>query len=311
MTNFSLLKQMCSIHAPSGSEGPMTDFLLNYIEKNKKKWKHQPKIYSGDGFQDCVMLVFGKPRTAIFAHIDNIGFTVRYNKGLVKIGGPRTKNGYELTGQDSKGKIDCTLKVKKDKKSHIEKLEYRAKREIERGTPLSFKPNWRETKTHVQCCYMDNRLGVYNALKVAETLKDGIICFTCYEEHGGGTVSFLQKFIQKNYNVSQALISDITWITEGVKDGKGVALSMRDSLIPRQKYVEKIIIHAKKSKIPFQLEVEGSGGSDAKELQMAEYAWDWIFIGAPEDNVHSPDEKVNKKDIAGMISLYEYLMKEL
>ena len=67
----------------------------------------------------------------------------------------------------------------------------------------------------VQCCYMDNRLGVWNALQVAETLEHGIICFSCWEEHGGGSVGYLAKFIYENYGVKQALISDITWVTKG------------------------------------------------------------------------------------------------
>jgi len=297
---------MCAIHAPSGNEAAMTKFLLNYIAKNKKNWKVKPKIYSGDGFQDCIVLVFGKPRTAVFAHMDSIGFTVRYGKELVKIGGPRTIQGMKLVGTDSKGKIDCSLHV--DKKNA---LSYKFDRELERGTELTFKPNWRETKEYVQCCYMDNRLGIWNTLKVAETLKDGILVFSCYEEHGGGTVSFLQKFIYEKYKVKQAIISDITWVTPGVPHGKGVVISLRDSLIPRKSYVDKIIAIAKKSKVPYQLEVEGSGGSDAKELQMAEYPWDWCFIGAPEDNVHTPDEKVFKKDIDAMVDLYKVLMKEL
>jgi putative aminopeptidase FrvX len=301
-----LLKQMCAIQAPSGNESAMTHFLLDYINTNKKSWAVKPKVFSGDGFQDCIVLVFGKPRTAIFAHIDSIGFTVRYGKELVKIGGPRTETGFELVGEDSKGKIDCKLHVDKNKNNS-----YTYKREIDRGTSLTFKPNWRETKEYVQCCYMDNRLGVWNALKVAETLTDGIIAFSCWEEHGGGSVSYLQKFISKKYKITQALISDITWVTEGVVPGKGVAISMRDSLLPRKSYVDKITSIAKKSKIPFQLEVEGSGGSDAKELQMAAYPWDWCFIGAPEEQVHSPNEKVNKKDIKTMVELYKRLMEEL
>ncbi len=309
--NLELLKTMCAVHAPSGNEKALSDFLLNYIKEQKKNWKHKPVVYSGKNFQDCIILVFGKPRTAIFAHIDSIGFTVRYGKQLVKIGGPRTQNNFELVGADTKGKLEARLKVISDKKSGAEKLEYLAKREAETGTEFVFKPNWRETKDYVQCCYMDNRLGVWNALKVAETLKDGAIVFSCWEEHGGGSVSYIQKFLQEKYKISQALISDITWITEGVKHGMGVAISMRDSLIPRRSYVNKIIELAKASGIPYQLEVEGSGGSDAKELQMAEYPWDWCFIGAPEDHVHTPDEKVHKQDIEAMLSLYEYLMKKL
>ena len=306
-----LLKEMCCIHAPSGNEVGMTKFLLDYIKKHQKDWKVKPKIYSGEGFQDCIVLTFGKPRTAIFAHIDSIGFTVRYGKELVKIGGPRIKDGFELVGADSKGKVEVKLKTGIDKKTNEPILQYDYKRDLDRGTELTFKPNWRETKDYVQCCYMDNRLGVWNALKVAETLKDGIICFSCWEEHGGGSVSYLQKFIYEKYKVKQGLIADITWVTPGVSHGKGVVISLRDSLIPRKSYVNNIIAIAQKSKINYQLEVEGSGGSDAKELQMAENPWDWCFIGAPEDNVHTPNEIVHKKDIIEMVKLYQVLMEKL
>ena len=43
----------------------------------------------------------------------------------------------------------------------------------------------------------------------------------------------------------------------------------------------------------------------------SDYQWDWCFIGAAEDNVHSPDEKVHKSDIESMIKIYSLLLKEL
>ena len=303
--DLSLLKTMCAIHSPSGNEVAMKEFILDYIKKESKNWKHKPKVIHGKGFQDNIMLVFGKPRTAIFAHTDSIGFTVRYGKQLVKIGGPRLETGYELVGSDSKGKCEATLNIVKDT------MEYKAKRNFDTGTELVFKANWREDKEYVQCCYMDNRLGCYNALKVAETLKDGAIVFSTWEEHGGGSVSYLQKYLVDTYAISQALISDISWISDGVFPAKGPVISMRDSMIPRRSYVNKIISIAKEHKLAFQLEVEGSGGSDAKELQMAENMWDWCFVGAAEQFVHTPDEKVHKKDIDSMIALYKMLMKEL
>lgn len=296
---------MCAIHSPSGNEVAMKDFLLDYIKSNQKNWKHKPKIIHGKGFQDNLILVFGKPRTAVFAHTDSIGFTVRYGKQLVKIGGPRLETGYQLTGTDSKGKCEATLNIVKDT------MEYKAKRNFDTGTELVFKANWREDKEYVQCCYMDNRLGCFNALKLAETLKDGVIVFSTWEEHGGGSVSYLQKYLVDHYGISQALISDISWISDGVFPAKGPVISMRDSLIPRRSYINKIIAIAQKHDLAHQLEVEGSGGSDAKELQMAENVWDWCFVGAAEQFVHTPDEKVHKKDIEGMIELYKALMKDL
>lgn len=301
---------MCAIHAPSGNETGMRDFILSYIKKEQKNWKHKPAIYKGKGFQDCIVLVFGKPRTAVFAHMDSIGFTVRYGKQLVKIGGPILKSGIALVGEDSKGKAEAKLKVTKDDNGHTT-LSYDCKRDLERGTELVYKPHWREDKNYVQCCYMDNRLGVYNALQLAATMKDGAIAFSCFEEHGGGAVNYLQKFLFEKYGIMQGLISDISWISDGVFPGKGAVISLRDSLIPRRSFVNKIVSLAKKHGIPHQIEVEGSGGSDAKDLQMAEYPWDWCFVGAAEQFVHSPDEKVHKKDIESMVELYKMLMKEL
>ena len=46
-------------------------------------------------------------------------------------------------------------------------------------------------------------------------------------------------------------------------------------------------------------------------LQKSDYPWDWCFVGAPEDNVHSPDEKVHKADIQSMVDLYKVLLKKL
>ncbi|MGE0568794.1 MAG: M20/M25/M40 family metallo-hydrolase [Bacteroidia bacterium] len=307
--DIELIKTLGQIHAPSGNEVLLKDFILNYLKKNKGKFKHKFKIYEGDNFQDNIILIFGKPKTALFAHMDSIGFTVRYGKQLVKIGGPRTVNGYKLIGSDSKGKQEVELVVKT--KKGISSIEYKGKRDFERGTELVFKQDWRETKTTIQSCYMDNRVGVYNALKVAETLKDGAIVFSTYEEHGGGSVLYLQKFLFEKFGIKQGLISDISWITEGVRPGLGPVISMRDSLIPRRSFLNRVIAIAKKNKLDYQLEVEGSGGSDAKELQMAEYPWDWCFIGAAEENVHTPDEKVHKKDIEGMVKIYQVLMKEL
>lgn len=305
-----LLKKLCKTQAASGDEAAMTKLLLKYIKKNKKDWKVEPKIYHGEGFQDCIVLKFGKPKTAIFAHIDSIGFTVRYGKELVKIGGPRTIEGTKLVGKDSQGEIECELLVIENEHGP-NGLEYVFDREIDRGTNLTFKCDFVETDTHVQSCYLDNRLGVWSALQVAETLENGVICFSTYEEHGGGSVGFLADFIYKKWDVKQALISDITWITDGVTDGNGVAISIRDSGIPRRSYINKIIELAKKSKVPFQLEVESSGGSDGNQLQKSPYPFDWCFIGAPEDNVHSPQEIVNKNDILAMVQLYQYLMKHL
>jgi putative aminopeptidase FrvX len=301
-----LLKELCSIHAPSGEEYRMTEFLLNYIGKVKRTWKVQPEIFHGNGLQDCIVLKFGSPRTAIFAHMDTTGFTVRYGNQLLPIGSPDAETGTPLVGADSFGPIECTLEY-----DHDDHALYKFPRAIERGTTLTYQVHFHESKTFIESAYLDNRLGVYASLKVAEQLQDGIIAFSCWEEHGGGSVPYLAKFIFERWNVTQALIADITWITDGVSPMKGVAISMRDRNIPRRSYVNRIIEVARKRNVSFQLEVEGVGSSDGRELQLSSYPFDWCFVGAPQHHPHSPKEKVYKQDIQSMIDLYQWLMTDL
>jgi putative aminopeptidase FrvX len=305
--SYELLRQLCSIHAPSGNESAMTSFILDHVQKNSGNWNVRPEIYSGGNFGDAVILVFGKPRTAVFAHMDSVGFTAGYNNKLIRIGGPKTTSGYLLSGSDSSGSISGELKEDEE----TGELELVFERAVDRGTDLTFKPNFRESESFIQSCSIDNRLGVWVALKLAETLMDGAIVFSCYEEHGGGSASYLGGFLFEKYGVRQALISDITWVTSGVLSGAGVAVSLRDSGIPRKAFTNRIRQILDTKEFRYQLEVESAGGSDGNELQRSPYPFDWCFIGAPEEFVHSPDEKVHKADIQSMVEAYQILMKEL
>jgi len=307
-----LLQALCQFPAPSGDEAGLTRFVLDYVQRHAAGWAHPPQVLHDEArFQNCLLLVFGQPRTAVFAHLDSIGFTVRYGRELVPIGGPECKAGYQLVGRDSQGEIRCTLTVGEETQDETERLGYEFSRDIERGTSLTYACDFCETDTTVQSCYLDNRLGVWTALRLAETLENGIIAFSCGEEHGGGSVPYLARYIYDTYGVRQALICDITWVTEGVRPGAGCVISLRDSLIPRRGYVERIRRLAEASGVPHQLEVEGSGGSDAKDLHRSDMPWDWCFVGASEDHVHTPDETVDKRDIDSMLRLYQVLLREL
>jgi putative aminopeptidase FrvX len=296
-----LLKQS----SVSGNESQIAQFLLDTIQQRKNDWKVCPQIYSGEDFHDCILLKFGNPRTALFAHMDTIGFMTRYENQLIPVGGPETEDGMLLIGEDELGPIECRLKVEDDSLFHD------FQRPIQPGTYLSFAQNIRVDGEYIQAAYLDNRLGLYTALQVCENLEHGWVVFSTYEEHGGGSMPFLLKFIQENHPIRQALIADITWVTEGVVPHEGVAISIRDRYIPRRKFIDRVIALASKSKIPFQLEVEASGGSDGREIQFSPYPIDWCFVGAAEDNVHSPDEKVSLADLDSMIEMHQYLMKHL
>ena len=305
-----LLKKLTSIRGASSDETTIKKFLIKYIIENQYHWKTKPTILDNSELHDNLILVFGKPRTVIYAHIDTIGFSVSYENQLVKIGGPDIIDGTPLVGKDSKGNIETELMIiEQENERPIIKCIY--DREIDRGTILTYKPNFRETETTIQSPYLDNRLGVWVALKIAETLKDGVIVFSTYEEHGGNSIGYISNLLYKKFKINQALICDITWVTDHVLPGKGVVISLRDSMLPRKSFLDKIIKLAKKSGVEYQLEVESAGGSDGSSLQKSELLIDWCFIGAGEDNVHTCNEIVSKYDIICMVEMYRYLMKKL
>lgn len=310
LSNSQLLQDLISIQGLASDESRIKSFIKEYVLKNSAQWKSKPHIIDGLGFQDALILVFGNPRTAVYAHIDTIGYSVGYENELIRVGGPKNIDGTLLIGNDSQGIIEGELMIFENEYNQ-QRIQLSHERIIDRGTLLSFKPNFKETKEYIQSPYLDNRLGVYVALQLAETMENGAIVFSTYEEHGGNSVGACAKYLMNNYDVFQALICDITWVTPGVVHKGGVAVSMRDSMLPRRKYLNKIISIANDSGIKYQLEVESAGGSDGSVLQKSDLPIDWCFIGAPEDNVHTPKEKVYKKDIESMIELYRVLMNQL
>jgi putative aminopeptidase FrvX len=307
----ALLEKLTSIPGPSGNETQIKNCIKTYVRENAHKWAQEPVIHEGDHLQDCLILAFGRPRTAIFAHMDTIGYMVGHDGRLEAIGKPQAEDGTTLVGKDDEGDITVTLRAQEPDANVPSGLYYEGNRSVAPGTVLTYQPNYQEIDDYIQSPYIDNRAGVYTALKIAESLNDGLICFSCWEEHGGGSVAYLARHIYEHHGVKQALIADITWVTSDIHHGHGPAISLKDRGVPRQNYVHKVLSVASQSGIPYQLEIEGDGGSDGLELQRAPYPFNWCFVGAGETNVHRPHETIHKDDLDNMVALYQYLMKQL
>jgi putative aminopeptidase FrvX len=300
------LKTLCAIPGLPGSEFLVKEWILSFVAQNQDKWLVKPEVLQGGELGDALILVFGTPRTAVFAHMDTVGYHVRYQNGLVPAGAPYAPANTTLVGLDEEGTIEGSLFFDEEEKPHI-----RFSREIARGTDLHYKPEYKEDEHYIYSPYLDNRLGVWIALQQAKSLENGVLAFSCWEEHGGGNVAVMAKILAEEFNVLQALISDVTWVTDGVHPGFGPAISLRDSRIPRKKFLNHIQNLASSSGIPFQLEVEGTGGSDGKELQTSPYGWDWAFIGVPQYHSHTPQEYVAIADVKAAVNLYSFLLQNL
>lgn len=307
-----LLKELLKIQSPSGNEAPMRDFLIKYFDENASLFKTKPVLHFGLEFQNGLAVSFGKPRVAIFAHTDTVGYMTKYDNTLIEIGSPGGENGDILIGKEFGSNNDVEVVLKKEEsEEHDPHWSYDYNRVLHRGTELVYKPGYTEDDEYIYSPYLDNRIGIFNALKAAETLENGMLVFTCWEEHQGGSAAHMARFVHDEFGVKKALISDITWISQGIKMGDGTVISLRDAAIPRRDYVLEIIEIAKKNNLPYQLEVEECGGSDGNEIQKVPYSIDWCFVGVPCDNMHSSKEKILKADLETTIKLYEKLMHAL
>ena len=283
----------------------MKNFILNHVEAHSKNFKVKPRIFQGTEFQDCLIMVFGKPKVAAFAHMDTTGFTVRYQDQLIPIGGPEIDGNEILTGRDLYGEIECKIRMDD---GHVHYIFGRA---IAGGSSLIYKPDFSEENFYFKSPYLDNRVGVYNLLRIAETLENGALVFSAWEEHGGGSVPFLVKRLFEDYGIIKMLVSDVTWISDGVSFNNGVVVSYRDKNIPRKSFINSTRSLLIENNMEYQEEIEAYGSSDAREIQLSPYPIDWCFIGAAVQNVHSNKEQIAVSDLHSMTNMYEMLMQQI
>lgn len=294
-----LLKELLAIDSPSGDEGLMADWLEAHAHAN---W---PEAVV-ERFGDSVIVMRGeRPSLALFAHIDTTGFTLGYEKRLISIGGPalaendtiRLANGHHSESRVKRLK-DGGWKVS--------------------GNPLAApgtcwvyasKPSFK--RKSVRAPYLDNRAGVWAALQALERCPRIAVAFTAGEEHSGQGAFVCARRLWEHYGVSQALIADITWDTKHVKCGRGVAISLRDRSVPRQRFLDRVLLLAAASEIPFQREIESSGGSDGASIERSGCPIEWVFVGAPEKKPHASTERIRLSDLHAMADMLVYLADKL
>jgi putative aminopeptidase FrvX len=131
------------------------------------------------------------------------------------------------------------------------------------------------------------------------------------EEHSGRGAAVCGRIVAEELGIRQALISDITWHTEHIHRGRGPAVSLRDRFVPRQIFLERVLELADASRIPFQREIESEGSSDGGYLERTGVPIDWCFVGAPQENSHTPREVVQWSDLQAMVELHAYLVDRL
>jgi putative aminopeptidase FrvX len=295
---FDLLWRLAELDSPTPDEGGFCDYLVRTLTDVI------PNL-SLTRIGDSLIAWRGKPRTALFAHIDTTGFTLGYDRVLIPLGSPAAIPGDRLreVGRCGEGNV-----VEKSN-SRLPKL----------GGPDIGQPGsrWvydRELSLDdgtISGPYLDNRAGVWASIQALSVCSDVAVAFTVGEEHSGRGANVCGQFVVGELGITQSLISDITWASKHVQCGKGPAVSLRDQYAPRQRYLDKVLELAEASGLGFQREIESKGGSDGSYIQESGIPLDWVFVGAPEENAHSSNEKLAASDLSQMAELLIFIVQNL
>ena len=283
--SLDLLWELLKHDSPASDEGALADWLEEWLARA------QPDA-AVERLGDSLVVTRGaKPSVAIFAHLDTTGWTLGYEKQLIRIGGPDGRPGDPIrpAGQPDTGN---TLSRRKDGSWKV-----RGKTAAQPGSRWVYAALPQVSGSKITSPYLDNRAGPWAALHALKSCSEIAVAFTVQEETGGRGAQICARHLFESRGISKALIADLTWHTKHIKCGRGVAVSLRDSSLPRQRYLDQVLALAEASGLPFQREVESSGGSDGSGIDRSGVPMDWVFIGAPEKDPHTSCESV---EISGL-----------
>lgn len=299
LPSLELLKSLLALDSPSGDEGAMADWLIGYANE---LWPDAMCERLGDS----VIVVRGeRPAVALFAHTDTTGYTLGYDKMLIPIGGPSPEDKEAIRPVGGKNNGNRLRRIKSGG------WRLAGKTDVRPGSRWVYAAEPVFEGDEVCAPYLDNRGGVWAALQALERCPRLAVAFTVGEEHSGQGAFVCARRLHEEYGITQALIADITWDTKHIKRGKGVAISLRDRMVPRQRFLDNVLSLAEESGIPFQREIETSGGSDGASIERSGVPMEWVFVGAPEKKPHTSAERLNLKDLHAMAEMLAYLSDRL
>ncbi len=294
-----LLWELLALDSPSGDEGVAADWLEHWLARTLPDARVER-------LGDSVVTWRGeKPSVALFAHTDTTGWTLGYDKRLIRIGSPAGKVGDHVrpAGWPDPGN---TLDRRED---GFWKL--KGKTDALPGSGWVYADPPAQKGDEIRAPYLDNRGGVWAALQALAHCPNIAVAFTTSEETQGGGAITCARWLFETHGITQALISDLTWHTKHVRSGSGAAISLRDSSLPRRRFLGRVLALADASGLPWQREIESDGGSDGASVERSGVPMDWVFVGAPEKDPHTARERVQIADLQSMAAMLIYLVNGL
>ncbi len=289
----------------------------------------------------------GAPKLMIAAHMDEIGFVVRFvdDRGFLRLqplGGfdPRNLFARQVTVHASQAERELVGVLNPaGKPVHLSTAEERGKvpaldaffvdlgLEAERvkamvrvGDMVTLRQPFADLGSVVTGKALDDRAGCWILMETLERLEDAAMdvhaVFTVQEEVGvrGATTSAFKVAPDLAVALDTTLAVDTPESRDDLRVtqlGKGTAIKVMDSMsISTRWLVDALVELAERRAVPYQLEVLPLGGTDAAAMQRSREGAPSITISTPSRYVHTVTEMVAKADLEAAVALLRAMIEE-
>ncbi len=340
--NFDLLKRLCETPGVPGREEPIRALAIEAL-------KPLTDTLSLDAMGNVIGLKRGSgngPRVMIAAHMDEIGFMVKYieEKGFLRLqplGGwdPRTMVAQRVYVHGFAGEtllgtlmpaarpIHLLTPEELSKPPRIEEFFVdlglpgdEVKKRVEIGDAVTMARAAERVGDNVVSKTLDNRVSVFvmiEALKAVGTHACDILAVaTTQEEVGlrGATTAAYALKPDIGIALDVTIANDYPGPAEQdqiTKLGGGAAIKIMDSsLLCHPKLVRHFRDVAEKHGIPYQLEILSRGGTDAGGIQRSRGGVPSFTLSIPTRYIHSVNETACVSDIEACITLLARYLEE-
>lgn len=331
--NIDLLRELTEARGVSGFEDAVREIVRRELEPicelRTDRMGNLIALKRGTG---------GGPKLMLAAHLDEIGFVVKYidDKGFIRlqaIGGwdPRQMNSQRVVVTTERGELPGTL-MYGTKPAHLlsdaEKKEGQiidsffidlglapdvVKERVRLGDMVTMDRPLTQIGDLLTAKTMDDRVGVFvmiEALKAAgEHKADVYAVATVQEEIGLRGAAASGSAIEPDVVVALdiTLANDIPGVPEQdmtTRLGAGAAIKIMDSsLVCHPKVVSHFRKLAEKNSIPHQMEILARGGTDAGAIQRLHGGIPSFTLSIPARYVHTVNETVHPTDVQACIDL--------
>ncbi len=335
--NIELLRELTEAHGTSGREDAVREIVRREMEALGD--------LSTDAMGNLVCVKSatrapegGAKRLMIAAHMDEIGFVVRFidGKGFLRlqpVGGwdPRQMFSQRVIVHTAEGPLRGALAYGTKPKHLLTEAEMNegpkietffvdlglneedAKARVRLGDPVTMDRGLMEVGELLTCKAMDDRVGVYVMIEALRAVRDHevdvVAVATVQEEVGLRGASASGWAIEPDAVIALdiTLANDIPGVPEEdaiTRLGEGAAIKVMDSsLICHPGMVDHFRSLAEKSDIPFQMEVLPRGGTDAGGVQRLHGGIPAFTLSIPTRYVHTVNETVHPRDVQACVDL--------